>query len=237
LIWLRLDSSGALVEEKFPASPTSYPASPTTCRTVVYKVTATELFTPYDALGHDLTGESLGTSPTVGSGCQPLPSTVPSKINKPDTTVIGNLEAVASVTISFTSWDNGNAHPLSSSLAQPSDRGRCLMTTHWLDRRRDHAASDESGFMLIYVLMVISIVTVLVGSVLLVTGNSLLPAVQASYNQAVIRRTGRHQRVRRLRGHELLRPELSRKQLLAADELSGTQTIYSASGYTSTYSW
>jgi len=60
----RLDSSGALVEEKFPASPTSYPASPTTCRTVVYKVTATELFTPYDALGHDLTGESLGTSPT-----------------------------------------------------------------------------------------------------------------------------------------------------------------------------
>jgi len=24
--------------------------------------------------------------------------------------VIGNLEAVASVTISFTSWDNGNAH-------------------------------------------------------------------------------------------------------------------------------
>jgi type II secretory pathway pseudopilin PulG len=126
MIWLRLDAAGQLVEERFPATPSSYPASPVVCRIVGFKVTATKLFTPYDALGHDLTptdpnSTSFGTSPAVGSGCQPLPSAPPSKVNKPDTSVIANLEGISSVTISFTAWDARNAHPLSfiSSLSLP----------------------------------------------------------------------------------------------------------------------
>jgi len=113
MVWLRLDSASQLVEEKFVASPSSYPAAPSSCRILNFKVTATKLFTPINAGGFEITNQSLGTSPTVGSGCQSLPSAPPSKTNKPDASVIANLQNVAAVSISFTTRDTRNSHPLS----------------------------------------------------------------------------------------------------------------------------
>ena len=42
----------------------------------------------------------------------------------------------------------------------------------------------EDGFMMIYVLMISTIITVLVGSTLVVAASSVVPAVRAAYNQA-----------------------------------------------------
>lgn len=50
--------------------------------------------------------------------------------------------------------------------------------------RQQQAARDESGFVLIYVLMVITIVTVLVGSVLVVSASSVIPSVRSAYDDA-----------------------------------------------------
>src|SRR4051794_27276715 len=109
MVWLRLDSAQQLIEEKFPASPTSYPAAATTCRVLAFRVSATELFTAYNAAGADLTGNSLGTSPTVGTGCVSLPSAPPSK-GTPDQIVVANLKTVASVAIVFSTTDVSKTH-------------------------------------------------------------------------------------------------------------------------------
>jgi hypothetical protein len=55
-------------------------------------------------------------------------------------------------------------------------------------RHRIHAVRTEdnagSGFMLIYVLMITTIVTILVGSTLVITAGSIVPSVRSAYSQA-----------------------------------------------------
>lgn len=51
-------------------------------------------------------------------------------------------------------------------------------------RRLQRGGGEDSGFVLIYVLMIITIVTVLVSSVLVVSASSAIPAVQSAYGQA-----------------------------------------------------
>lgn len=117
MLWLRLDSAGQLVEERFPATPAHYPASPTTCRVLAFKVSATELFTPYNVAGTDLTGQSLGTAPTVGSGCQTLTSAPPSQTSNPNQLVVANLQNIASVALAFTTTDATKQHTFSFATA------------------------------------------------------------------------------------------------------------------------
>jgi prepilin-type N-terminal cleavage/methylation domain-containing protein len=121
MIWLRLDGSGQLVEEQFPAQPASYPAGWTTCRSLLTDVTQAALFTAYDASGNDITALNLGTAPAVGNGCQKLPAAPPSQGGKSNATVVANLQNVASVRIAFTVLDHAKGHPLnfSSTVALP----------------------------------------------------------------------------------------------------------------------
>ncbi|HEV7203943.1 MAG TPA: hypothetical protein VGN18_04995 [Jatrophihabitans sp.] len=51
-------------------------------------------------------------------------------------------------------------------------------------RRAERRRGDDSGFMMIYVLMVVGIITTVVGATLTVTTATIVPSVQASYNQA-----------------------------------------------------
>jgi len=115
MIWLRLDSAGQLVEERFPGTPTSYPATATSCRILVFRVSATRLFSAYNLDGANLsatlTAGSLGTAPAVSSGCQKLPSAPPSK-GTPSQTVVSNLKNVISVNIDFTTTDVSKKHTL-----------------------------------------------------------------------------------------------------------------------------
>jgi hypothetical protein len=115
------------------------------------------------------------------------------------------------------------------------------MTTPWIsvrDRRCRRGASDESGFVLIYVLMVISIVTVLVGSVLLVTGNTLIPAVQTAYSQAANSAAlGGINAFVAYADTNCAGQNSAVSSCSLPTNYSGTQTIYSSGGYTSTYSW
>jgi prepilin-type N-terminal cleavage/methylation domain-containing protein len=113
MIWLRLDSAGALVEEQFP-STAAQGATPSECRTLVTGVTTTTptaaLFTALDVNGVPLAPQ--GTAPVVAAGCQNLPVTVPSQTAHPDTTVQANLQNVNSVTIDFVVRDTQRSHPL-----------------------------------------------------------------------------------------------------------------------------
>lgn len=132
MVWLRLDSSGALVEEQFP-STASAGTNPTVCRVLTdirrARVTAGDsdstsplLFTPYDvganamlhydAASHTVVGYNLGTAPTATAGCRALPVTPPSRAAHPDPVISGNLQNVASVGITFTVRDSRSAHPL-----------------------------------------------------------------------------------------------------------------------------
>lgn len=110
MIWLRLDSKGALVEEQF-ASTAAAGAAAKVCRTLATGVSApTALFTAGDRSGTAMTG--LGTAPTASAGCQKLPVTPPSQTSHPDPTVQSNLQKVYSVTIDFVVRDTRKAHPL-----------------------------------------------------------------------------------------------------------------------------
>lgn len=111
MMWLRLDSTAALVEEQFPSTATAG-TSPTVCRVLTNSVTAVKLFTPYNTSGTDLTGTDLGSAPSPTAGCQPLPVTVPSQSAAPDQVAITNLQNVTSVGIDFTTTDTTGAHPL-----------------------------------------------------------------------------------------------------------------------------
>ena len=112
LIWLRLSSAGQLVEEQFKPIPTSFPASPTTCRILSSGVTASKLFTPYSSTGGDLSSVNLGTAQTAGAGCVAIPSSLPSQAQHPDQTAAGNLQTVFSVGINFTVTDSRGLHPI-----------------------------------------------------------------------------------------------------------------------------
>jgi hypothetical protein len=113
MVWLRLDTSGALVEEQF-ASTAASGAKPTACRILLSNVTtpATSLFTGIDAAGASMGALNLGTAPTAGAGCQVLPVTVPSRTNHPDLVAQVNLQNLSSVAIDFVVRDTSNAHPI-----------------------------------------------------------------------------------------------------------------------------
>lgn len=112
LVWLRLDSAKQLVEEQFSPIPTSFPASWKSCRILGGGVNATKLFTPYGSTSNDLSSLNLGSAPSVGAGCQKLPSTLPSQQQHPDQTAAANLEKLFSIGIDFTVSDTHNTHPL-----------------------------------------------------------------------------------------------------------------------------
>lgn len=111
MIWLRIDSAGALVEEQF-LSTASQGTDPTVCRTLVVHAAATALFTPFDSRGTAMTGQNLGTASVVSAGCQKLPVTVPSRTSRPDPVAVANLQNVSTIMLDFTVSDTRNAHPL-----------------------------------------------------------------------------------------------------------------------------
>lgn len=113
MVWLRLDSAGALVEEQFVSTATAGTA-PTRCRTLATGVSTPggALFTAYDANGAAMTGQNLGAAPTATAGCRALPVTVPSQSAHPDLNAQANLQNVTSVLIDFVIRDTNGKHPL-----------------------------------------------------------------------------------------------------------------------------
>jgi prepilin-type N-terminal cleavage/methylation domain-containing protein len=111
MIWLRLDGKGVLMEEQF-SSTAAQGASPARCRRLLSSVTATRLFTPYDASGNDLSTQNLGTASGAGNGCQNLPVTVPSQQKKPDATAAANLPNVSRISIDFVVPDSRKRHAI-----------------------------------------------------------------------------------------------------------------------------
>lgn len=55
-----------------------------------------------------------------------------------------------------------------------------------LRSRYRQAASDDAGYMMIYVLLVIAIITALVGGTIVVTSSNIIPSVSNAYNQAAV---------------------------------------------------
>lgn len=100
MVWLRLDGAGNLVEEQFPVGSTSG-AAPTVCRRLSARATSARLFTP-SAGQNDLSTTDLGTVPTSGTGCQPLPVTPPSVSGTSDPVAVANLRTVTRIGIDFT---------------------------------------------------------------------------------------------------------------------------------------
>jgi len=100
------------------------------------------------------------------------------------------------------------------------------------------AGDAESGFTLIYVLMVITIVTILTGSVLVVTSGALIPSVRAAYSEAAeaAARGGVNAFVAYVDAN-CSGTHAAVSACTLPTNFSGTQTIYSSSGYTATYSW
>ncbi|MDT4922286.1 MAG: hypothetical protein QOI15_3188 [Pseudonocardiales bacterium] len=119
MVWLRLDSTGALVEERF-ASTAAAGTQPSACRLLAGAVsTPTDpLFTAYEASGAPMNslipgaGLNLGVAPTPSAGCRPLPVTVPSQTSRPDLNAQTNLQKVVSVQIDFVIRDTKGKHPL-----------------------------------------------------------------------------------------------------------------------------
>lgn len=111
MVWLRLATNGALIEEQFP-STAAMNDNPTVCRILVTKASAPTLFAPLDRGSNPMTGQTLGSAPSAGSGCQKLPVTVPSHTSKPDPAAVANLQNVSAIFIDFTVSDARNAHPL-----------------------------------------------------------------------------------------------------------------------------
>ena len=110
-----------------------------------------------------------------------------------------------------------------------------------LAKRRAYAAAAEqgdAGFTLIYVLMVITIVTVLTASVLVVTSNALIPSVQAAYAQAALAaaRGGINSFVATADA-SCSGTDASVSTCVLPTNFSGPKTIYSSGGYTASYSW
>lgn len=111
MVWLRLDTAGNLVEEKF-VSTAAQGATPTSCRSLVSHVStpSTSLFSAIDANGNAVAPQ--GTAPVVAAGCQHLPVTVNSHLQHPNLTVQTNLSNVNTVSIDFVVRDTRGAHPL-----------------------------------------------------------------------------------------------------------------------------
>lgn len=117
MVWLRLDSNNALIEEQFPQNAAKG-AQPTRCRRLLANAspgdgdTITRLFTAINPLGSDMNSLDLGTAPTPTAGCQALPVTVPSQANNPDPAATANLANVTQVRINFIVVDSAKSHPI-----------------------------------------------------------------------------------------------------------------------------
>ena len=116
MMWLRLDSAGNLVEEQFPASAV-VGSTAGTCRVIAVSasagITATPtLFTAKTSSGNSFSEGQLGSAPSSGTGCQPLPETPPSATGSLGSTVQANLQTVRTVEIAFTIVDTKGEHPL-----------------------------------------------------------------------------------------------------------------------------
>jgi hypothetical protein len=114
MIWLRLDSSGALLEEQFVSTATAGTA-PKVCRTLATGVStpAAALFTAFDSSGAAMASPlNLGSAPSAGTGCVPLPVTVPSQSTHPNLNALANLQNVTSVVIDFVVRDTDGEHPI-----------------------------------------------------------------------------------------------------------------------------
>lgn len=109
--------------------------------------------------------------------------------------------------------------------------------------RRRHAAlrsgeRPDDGFMLIYVLLVTSMITVLVSTTLVASAGSVVPAQKAAYNQAAdAAAQGGLQAFLSYADTNCsgVNSAVSTCTLPSSD--SGTTTIYSGGGYTSTFRW
>ena len=115
MVWLRLDTKGALIEEQF-AGTAAAGAAPQVCRTLATGVSipSSPLFTAFDANGAAMTSPplDLGAAPTASSGCRSLPVTVPSQTTHPDLVAQTNLQNVTSVLIDFVVRDTRGGHPI-----------------------------------------------------------------------------------------------------------------------------
>jgi Tfp pilus assembly protein PilW len=116
LMWLRRDSAGHLIEEQFASSAVAG-SSAQICRRLGESVTAgtastPALFTPTSSTGASLGSNDLGTAPSAGSGCQPLPTTPPSALGTSDPVAVANLRTVSSVEIAFTVTDTSRKHSI-----------------------------------------------------------------------------------------------------------------------------
>lgn len=112
MVWLRRDSSGALVEEQFSATAAAG-ATPTMCRTLLSTTVVTgSLFSAYDSSTAPMASLDLGSAPTPSKGCQHLPVTVPSQVKNSDAVAQANLQTVFSVVIDFIVRDSRSSHPI-----------------------------------------------------------------------------------------------------------------------------
>ena len=112
MVWLRRDSSGALVEEQFVATAAAG-TKPTICRTLLTSTVVTgSLFTAYDSSANPMSGQDLGAAPTPSKGCVVLPVTVPSQVKNSDAVAQANLQNVWSVVIDFIVRDSRSTHPI-----------------------------------------------------------------------------------------------------------------------------
>jgi len=96
----------------------------------------------------------------------------------------------------------------------------------------------EDGFMMIYVLMISTIITVLVGSTLVVAASSVVPAVRAAYNQAAYAAAqGGLQAFVAYADTNCTDANSSVAACTLPSNYSDGVTVYSGSGYTASYAW
>ena len=105
-------------------------------------------------------------------------------------------------------------------------------------RTRSVRASDaESGFMMIYVLMISTVVTLLVGTTLMVSANSILPAVRSAYNQAADAAAQSGVQAFLSLADTSCSGATATIASCTTMPASGSGTIYTGSNYTSSYAW
>ncbi len=151
------------------------------------------------------------------------------------------LAKVTSVSISLTVTDTRARHSqtYTSLAAVPALVGVMMFSAR--SRRSGDRTDDESGFALIYVMMIITIITVLVGSSLVITASNVVPAAETAYKQAAdaAAQGGLQAFLARLDANCSNSARATVQTCYSAGVIgsSGSGTIYSSSGYSSTYTW
>ncbi len=107
-------------------------------------------------------------------------------------------------------------------------------------RRRTRATGDEAdgGFLLVYVLMVITVITVVVTSTLVVATSNVVPSLRSAFSQAAeaAAQGGINAFVSYADAH-CSGADSSVATCVLPTNYSGVIPIYSASGYTASYAW